>query len=789
MAELCQAIADKFRGDSDAQKALALAQKRPDSKEKQSSLEEVLAKKLDSDPDFASVVQRLVDELQSMRSAAQYQQGQEVSTQTNIVGDVNEQIFSGQFNGPVAPSGEAVDFSGSKVAIYKPYGPVVQHFHYRHYYIPPKFEEIPQIIDHPPPDFTGRDAELQELLEKFESGVNIIGLRGMGGVGKTALALKLVEYLRDRYPDGQIMVDMMGTTDPISPVMAMSSVISSYHPGEKIAQSEAEIRRRYIQVLNGKRALILLDNALDDKQVLKLIPPKSCGLIITSRNTIKLSGLFRKDLDVLESGEALQLLLGIYRTTAIKERSASDDLAWPDIARLCGYLPLALRAAGSYLANSDDVSPAEYASDLKDERTRLEMIGEQGVEMSVDASFSLSFKRLKPGTQQTFLNLSIFPAEFDAQAEEQICQDERHRGLSELLRWSLVDYKPQGPDYGRYRLHELARLFASARQKDQSRAMLSERHAAYYRELLSAADDLFLQGKEKIQAGLMLFDREKDNIFSGYAWALDNMEVSSSAAELCMRYPASGAYVLDLRLHPREKIRWLQRGLDAARQLKDKGMEGVHLGNLGLAYAALGDARKAIEHYEQALDIARKIGDRRGEGGHLGNLGLAYAALGDARKAIEHYEQALAISREIGDRRGEGGHLGNLGLAYAALGDARKAIEHYEQALDISREIGDRRGEGGHLGNLGNAYYALGDARKAIEHYEQALDIARETEDKRREAIVCWNLGLEYEKAGDLERAADLMQVCVDFERKIGHPDGEKDAQRLDDIMSRLKRR
>jgi len=217
------------------------------------------------------------------------------------------------------------------------------------------------------------------------------------------------------------------------------------------------------------------------------------------------------------------------------------------------------------------------------------------------------------------------------------------------------------------------------------------------------------QGGDGIQTGLELFDIEKTNIQAGWDWAERNLRQSSAAASLCSSYPDAGAYVLDLRLHPREKIRWLETAVAVARQLKDRGAEGRHLGNLGNAYKNLGDARKAIEYYQQALAIAREISDRRNEGAWLGNLGLAYADLGDARKAIEYYDQALAISREIGDRRGEGNHS--------------------------------------------------------------------------------WNLGLEYEKAGDLERAADLMQVCVDYERKIGHPDAEKDAQRLDDILERLKMR
>jgi len=155
------------------------------------------------------------------------------------------------------------------------------------------------------------------------------------------------------------------------------------------------------------------------------------------------------------------------------------------------------------------------------------------------------------------------------------------------------------------------------------------------------------------------------------------------------------------------------------REIGDRRGEGVLLGNLGIAYYALGDARRAIEFYEQALVIDRdaKHGDRRGEGADLGNLDLAYYALGDARKAIEFHEQALVIDRDAkhGDRRGEGADLGNLDLAYYALGDARKAIEFHEQALVIDRDAkhGDRRGEGADLGNLGSAYYSLGDARQA----------------------------------------------------------------------------
>jgi len=860
--ELCELVADRLRGDASAEKALAEAQAKPDSKIKQIALQAAIAGKMEDDADFAEEIRRLVETIKKegagAGSSAFDQRGQKLQTQTNIAGSVQGSSFSGQFNGPTANGGDAVDARGVTSFAYKP----------TYNYIPPKSEESSRIpsIQSPPPDFTGRDEELAELLMKFATGINAILLHGNGGVGKTALALKLAQSLKDRYPDGQIMVDMMGTTDPISSIEAMGSIINSFNPEEKIPDSKAKVMQRFQQVLNGKCILLLLDNALNDKQLSGLIsPPNGCGLLVTSRNVI--SGLLRKDIGVLKLEHAVKLLLGICFTALGKEKSSRDDPAWPKIASLCGHLPLALRAAASFLANSEDISPKDYAQQLKDERTRLEMIGEQGVEMSVDASFGLSFQSLAPAIQKTFLDLSVFLADFDSQAEEQICQDAGHRNLSELLRWSLVDFTAQGSDYGRYRVHDLARLLAFARLPDESRATIAERHATYFRDLLAAANHLYLQGSAGVQAGLVLFDREEANILAGHTRSCESLEAGSQAAELCMSYPDAGVYVIYLRLHPMQRISWLEDALKAARKLKNRSAEGVHLGNLGLACADLGDAKKAIEYYEQALAISREIGDRRGEGTDLGNLGIAYKNLGDARKAIKYHEQSLAISREIGDRRGEGADLGSLGLAYAALGDAKKAIEYheqvlamareigdrrsegavlgnlgiayaalgdakkaikyyeqslaiardlgdrrregavlgnlgsayaalgdakkaikyYEQSLAIAREIGDRRNEGNWLGNLGLAYADLGDAKKAIEYYEQARAIAREIGDRRGEALSSWSLGLAYEKAGDLERAAEMMQVCVDYERKIGHPDAEKDAARLEAIRAKLK--
>jgi len=298
--------------------------------------------------------------------------------------------------------------------------------------------------------------------------------------------------------------------------------------------------------------------------------------------------------------------------------------------------------------------------------------------------------------------------------------------LSMLVKYSLVEWQPA---IRRYRLHDLARLFAAKHCTEAERAAGQQHHAEHYATVLRSADALYLEGGDAIQRGLALFDLEWGNIQAGHSWAQANAEKNKAAAQLCNDYPNAGAYCLYLRQHPRERIHWLEAALTAARSLKNHAGEGVHGGNLGLAYVDLGDPRRAIEFYEQALVIAREIGDQRNEGAWLGNLGLAYAALGEPRRAIELYEQHLIITRETGDRRGEGINWGNLGNTFVVLGEPRRAIEFFDQALVIAREIGDCCGEGNSLYNMSLALDTLGERKQAIANANAALKIFEQIKD------------------------------------------------------------
>jgi hypothetical protein len=292
----------------------------------------------------------------------------------------------------------------------------------------------------PPADFTGRDAELRELLAAIEvGGVSISGLQGMGGIGKTALALKLVELLKSRYPDAQFFLDLKGASNqPLATGDALAHVVRAYHPTAKLPDSETELRGLYLSVLEGQRALLLMDNAANAQQVEPLIPPADCLLLVTSRQHFTLPGLAAKNLDIMTAEDAREMLL----TIAPRIGPQADEMA-----TLCGHLPLALRLAAAAMVKYRNLSPADYLQRLHDRQQRLQLI---------DASLSLSYELLSEEWRQRWRWLAVFPDTFSADAAAAVWEFDMPRAqdsLGELLAASLMEWNES---IQRYRLHDLA---------------------------------------------------------------------------------------------------------------------------------------------------------------------------------------------------------------------------------------------------------------------------------------------------------------------------------------------
>ena len=522
---------------------------------------------------------------------------------------------------------------------------------------------VPQQIPSAPDDFTGRDDELTELRELVKSGgVTITGLHGMGGVGKTALALKLAAELRGNYPDGQIYRDLKGVhqrndsglrQQPLSPVEVMSHVIRAFSadPQLKLPDTLAELRGIYHSVLADRRVLLLFDNAREPQQLTPLIPNHhQCLMLVTSRQRFALGGRQPYDIDKLKPEDAVSLLRK--NSPSLSQQDALD------IAEICDYLPMALKPAVSLLSKSRLMTPERLKEKLRDKKQLLKLNdtdrADELLNLSIEASFALSDELLAEDDigdlQLRWHTLAVFPDTFDEAAAAAVLameEDAARSALDALDSYSLIEITSEPDTHeSRFSLHDLARDYCHSRLSDDERDQSQFRHADYFNRLLRQADDLYESGHDGITASLKLFDREWNNIHAGQAWSAERAVADNDAAQLCLEYPG-GVYLINLRLHPRDWIRWLEAALNAARQLQDRPNEGVHLGNLGIAWKDLGEVRKAIEYYEQALIISREIGDRHGEGTHLGNLGGAWRNLGDKAKACALMKEAVQMLEQI----------------------------------------------------------------------------------------------------------------------------------------------
>ncbi len=654
-------------------------------------------------------------------------------------------------------------------------------------------------IPAPVTDFTGREAELEGLKASFTNGAIITGLSGAGGIGKSELARKLAHDIADSYPDAQINIDLLGTSEkPTSPEDAMRRLLEPFHAGQKLPDDETQLKNLYQHTFGKKKVLLLLDNASNAAQVRPLIPPAPSAAIITSRQHFSLTefGLHEPlRLDVLSPEKACEFLC-----SASPKLNASPDEEVNELAKLCGHLPLALRVAASLLNDRSDWTVNTLLNRLQDEHTRLKHLKREG-DYDVEAMLNLSYELLTDDLKKYFRALGIFTAPFAKISARAVLEIEDNVELDDVLgkligRSLLYHQEAQEIVEDLYSMHDLTRLYATQKlleEKEYEDTLAY--HAEHFLEWASKADKLYLKGNENIFTGLAQFRFIWIHLYSAYKRLLPEQKTRPQNADRWLSdFPSRCVNVLDLHIPPREGVLIFQTALDCTRRLgksQDKGNalsklalkitrksgdqrdEGKALSNLGNAYADLGEARKAIGFHEQALRIAREIGDQRDEGRALSNLGNAYADLGEARKAIGFHEQALRIAREIGDQRDEGNILGNLGLEYTALGETRKAIEFYEKHMEIARKIGDRRGEGTVLGSLGSAYWVVGEVNRAIEFYEQAMNIAEEVGDRHGEGTVLGNLGNAYAALGDAHNAIRFYEGALIIDREISDRRGE----------------
>ena len=612
--------------------------------------------------------------------------------------------------------------------------------------------------------------------------VVISAIGGTAGIGKTTLAVTWAHQVADRFPDGQLYVNLRGFDPagaPMDPGEAVWGFLDAFGvPTERIPVSLDAKASLYRSLLADRRVLVILDNARDANQVRPLLPgAPGCVAVITSRNqlTSLITALSAHCLmlDLLTRAEARQLLIGRLGPG----RVAAEPLATEEIITLCARLPLALAIVAARAATHPGFPLEALARELCESRGGLEAFGGGEVAADARAVFSWSYHQLSTSAARLFRLLGLHPGpDATASAAASLVGEpvgQVRPWLAELARANLLaEHAP-----GRFTFHDLLRAYASeqahahdpaAQRRDALHRMLD-----HYLHTARAAAARMHPGREQItlappRAGVAL--REFADYAAAWAWFEAEYPVLLGAIQLAATGADTHAWQLPWTMldfferqgHWHDWAATHHTALDIARRHGNHdGQAWAHFG-LGRACRWLGRPDDAYAHLRQALRLLEQFGDQLGQAqAHL-FLGEAFEGQGRLQESLSHAQQALAFSQAARYRRGQPNALNKIGWYHALLGDAHQALAYCQQALDLYRELGDPRGQANTLDSIGYAYYRLGHLQMAIAYFEQSVTL-QERGDRHGQATHLTHLGDAHYATGDLRAARDAWQEALDI--------------------------
>ena len=663
----------------------------------------------------------------------------------------------------------------------------------------------PNLLPAAVPDFTGRARELGQLralsglLRQPGGPVLITAIGGTAGVGKTALAVHWARAAAAEFPGGQLYVNLrgFGPADPLPPAEALRAFLDAL--GVAAARIPATLDGRqalYRSLLQGRRMLIVLDNARDPAQVRPLLPATPTAMVlITSRSELAslvvTEGATVISLDVLTVAEAREMLterLGAARVAAEPEAAG-------ELIGLCARLPLALAITAARAVAHPAFTLAALVAELQDTKGRLDALstGEDGTD--VRAVLSWSYQNLHPPAARMFRLLGLHPGpEITAAAAASLAGTalpEARRLLRELTRCHLL----AEPAPGRYASHDLLRAYAAeqatALDSDHDRQAATGRMLDHYLHTAHAAATAINSGRGSLDlspARPGTVPEQLDGHGQAMAWFTAEHQVLLSVIGLAAEAGFDGpAWQLPWTLA--DYLQWQGQwddlvaiqhtALAAAERLGDTAAQANAHRSLGRACFGMRSWDDARSHLSHALELYSSLGDQVGQARCHISLGHVLEHLGRHREALSHARQALALFDEAGNRPGQARALNNVGWYHALLGDHDRALMRSRQALGLQRELGDRCGEASTWDTLGYSHHHLGQHAKATSCYQRAASLFAEIGDRTGQAETLIHLADRHSAAGRRGAAIAVWREALRLLDELHHPDADQVRDKL----------
>jgi DNA-binding SARP family transcriptional activator/tetratricopeptide (TPR) repeat protein len=663
--------------------------------------------------------------------------------------------------------------------------------------------------------FAGRTAELGRLLAMLPAAGDasnahyaqppVAVVTGTAGVGKTTLAIRFARQVAPRFPDGQLYVNLRGfdpSGAPTEPEAALRGFFEALGvPPRQVPASLEAQTGLFRSLVEGKRVLLLLDNARSTEQVRALLPGcPECMVVITSRS--QLTGLVAAEgarplpLDVLSGAEARELL--VHRMG--QDRVAAEPIAAAELISQSAGLPLALSVTCARAVTRPGAALADLAAELRDARGRLDMLETGDVTTDLRAVFSWSYEKLSDRSASMFRLLGVHPGpDISAAAAASMAgipPAAARAALAELVRASLLTEDAAG----RFGCHELLRAYATERATadDGSRDCAAARRRLldhYLRTACAGAARLY-PARCRVQAPSPLPDVTPE-VLASYeavlAWfgaehrvlhGVLAMAAEQGLEEYCWTLGWYWSAILKRRGQLPEVAALQRTALAAALRLKDTaGVAHVHY-ELGHVSGRLGDFAEGHVHMEHALELFTQLGDRVGIGQSRHGLSLLLTQQGRYAEALEHAMEALRLRRTLTDPAAAAYSENAVGWIYAHLGNHALALLHCTRALDLHRESGSRSGAADTLDSIAFAYLGLAEYAAAIAHYEQALDIYRNIGDPYGEASSLIQLGDAQLAAGLSASARHSWEQALTAQSRVPGADSSPVRGRLDQLTA-----